>query len=194
MSHHIYQTEAFVIDSNSYREADKIITLFTKELGLLQARAVGVRLLQSKLRYSLQDFSYAKVSLVRGRELWRLTSAGSAYNIVSKISPESFVFARALSLIKRLVHGEEKNENLWLTLFNALNFLKSDDVSKINSEYVEWVLVLRILHALGYVAPNPETLPFLKDLEWSPALIESAPGSKKSILLSINEALKQSQL
>lgn len=194
MSHHIYQTEAFVIDSNSYREADKIITLFTKELGLLQARAIGVRLLQSKLRYSLQDFSYAKVSLVRGRELWRLTSAGSAYNIVSKISPESFVFARALSLIKRLVHGEEKNENLWSILFNALNFLKGEEASKINPEYIEWVLVLRILHALGYVAPNAMTEPFLKDLEWSPALIESAPGSKKSILLSINEALKQSQL
>ena len=194
MSHHIYQTEAFVIDSNSYREADKIITLFTKDLGLLQARAIGVRLLQSKLRYSLQDFSYAKVSLVRGRELWRLTSAGSAFNLVSEISPESFVFARALSLIKRLVHGEEKNENLWTTLFTALNFLKVQEISTINPEYIEWVLVLRILFALGYVAPRKETEAFLKDFEWSPALIQNAPGSKKFILSSINEALKQSQL
>jgi|SRR5271168_2158095 len=194
MSHHIYQTESFVIDSVNFKEADKIITLFTKDLGLIQARATGVRLLQSKLRYSLQDYSYAKISLVRGREVWRLTSAGSTYNIVSKISPESFVFARALSLVKRLVHGEEKNEHLWQTLYSALEFLKTREIDMVNPDYVEWILILRILYALGYVAPNQKTESFLKDSEWSQLLINEAPNSRKSIIFSINEALKQSQL
>jgi len=69
-----YTTEAVVLGSRDAGEANKYYFLLTRELGLIHAFAQGVRELKSKLRYSLAELSYVKVSLVRGKEKWRLTS------------------------------------------------------------------------------------------------------------------------
>jgi len=193
MSHHIYQTEAFVIDSRPSGEANKIVYLFTKDLGLVVAAAQGVRLLKSKLRYSLQDFSYSKVSLVRGKEMWRLTSAGLVEKLLAKMSPDSFAFARGLSLVKRLVQGEEKNEALFETLRHAADFLSSREIDQASPEAFEQLLVLRILHTLGYVSLHSFTA-FLDNSEWSLPLLERVESERKDIISAINKALTESQL
>jgi len=194
MSHHIYQTEAFVIDSRNVGEANKIIYLFTKDLGLVAGTAQGVRLLKSKLRYSLQDFSYTKVSLVRGKEVWRITSAGLIDSIASKVSPDSFVLIRGLMLVKRLVHGEEKNEDLWNVLKGAYLFWQSREMDSVSPEHFEYILILRILNSLGYVAPEARLLPFLKDASWDSLLFLDVETSQKELIQHINRALKESQL
>jgi DNA repair protein RecO (recombination protein O) len=194
MSHHIYQTECFVVESRPSGEANKLIFLFTEDLGMVMAVAQGVRLLKSKLRYSLQDFSFAKVSLVRGKELWRITSAGSSTPILSKISPDSFVFARGLQLVKRLVQGEEKNENLWGVLKSAFLFIESREVDKVQPESFEFLFVLRILNSLGYISSTETIAGFVKDNDWSAPLLEEVTSSKKEVLAQINRALKESQL
>ena len=194
MSHHIYQTEAFVIDSRNVGEANKIIYLYTKDLGLVAGNAQGVRLLKSKLRYSLQDFSYSKVSLVRGKEVWRITSAGLIDSIVSKVSPDSFVLARGLSLVKRLVHGEEKSDELWQVLESAFKFWQSRAVDSIEPEYFEYLLVLRILNSLGYVAPEAGLVPFLQDMSWGESLFAEVALAKNDLIQHINRALKESHL
>ncbi len=194
MSHHIYQTEAFVIDSKDVGEANKLVFLFTKDLGLIMASAQGVRHLKSKLRYSLQDFSHSKVSLVRGKEIWRLTSAALIENMLVRMSPESFAFARALSLVKRLVHGEEKNAALWSTLQSAAEFLDTSKIKQFSGEHFEYVLVLRILKSLGYIAQNPTNKQFIENDDWTEALLLQVESVKKALVMEINKALKESQL
>ncbi|MCE9517782.1 recombination protein O N-terminal domain-containing protein, partial [Candidatus Nomurabacteria bacterium] len=75
--HHIYHTKSFVIGSYNRGEANKILVLYTREMGLVRAVAQGIRLNKSKLRFGLQDFSYASVDLVRGRDIWRVTSGST---------------------------------------------------------------------------------------------------------------------
>ena len=75
MLHHIYHTEGFVLSGQSVGEANKYFRIFTKDFGMVGAMAQGIRLLQSKLRYSLQDYSYSKISLVRGKQVWRIVGA-----------------------------------------------------------------------------------------------------------------------
>ena len=103
--HHIYHTEAFVLGSNQNGEDSKIITLYTKELGLVRAKAQGIRKLASKLRFTLQNFSYAKVDLVRGKEIWRITTASpldSNTDILCFPEREK-VMVHIMSLVARLV-------------------------------------------------------------------------------------------
>jgi DNA repair protein RecO (recombination protein O) len=194
MSHHIYQTDAFVIDSRDVGEANKIVYLFTKDIGMIAATAQGVRLLKSKLRYSLQDFSYSKVSLVRGKEVWRITSAGLKEKLLSKLSPDSFAFARALVLVKRLTPGEEKNERLFDSLYTASQFLLTRESDDIDPLVFECLLVLRILNHLGYLAPSETIKPFVTSDTWSGELIAQLAAHKKEALAEINHALKESQL
>ncbi len=89
--HHIYHTEGIILGSKAYGEAGKCYYIFTKDLGMIFASAQGVRKISSKLRYVLQDFSYIKLDLVRGKDFWRLTSA-SKTNALESIAknPETF--------------------------------------------------------------------------------------------------------
>ena len=56
MSHEIHKTEGFVLGSRPIREADKYFFIYTKDFGLIGAMAKGIRKLDSKLRFHLQDF------------------------------------------------------------------------------------------------------------------------------------------
>ena len=64
-----YQTEAVVIGARNWGEADKIMTFFTKERGLVEAAAFGCRRSRSPLAASMQLFSYIELQLAEGRQL-----------------------------------------------------------------------------------------------------------------------------
>src|SRR3989344_8971745 len=107
--HHIYTTQAFVIHSSPYGESCKFLLLFTKDFGMIGAVAQGIRLIKSKLRYHIQDYSFSNISIVRGKEVWRLTGA---HGLEEKVQPQ-IIHIKILKLLKRLLHGEEKNEKLF---------------------------------------------------------------------------------
>jgi DNA repair protein RecO (recombination protein O) len=73
--HHIHHTEAIILGSKNYGEAGRYYFLFTKDMGLVYASAIGVRKMSSKLRFILQDLSYIKVDLIEGKDFWKITSA-----------------------------------------------------------------------------------------------------------------------
>lgn len=136
MSYVVYSTRGFVLGSAPSGEASKIYLIYTEDFGLVRARAQGVRLLASKLRYNLEDYSFGIFSLVRGREVWRLTGA-------EKLDLPKFSFlirARVLNLTKRLVQGEEKNKKLFKALFSVTE-----------REISEPLMLASVLDALGYL-------------------------------------------
>ena len=192
--HHIYHTEGIILGSKNYGEAGKYYAIFTRDLGMINASAQGVRKLSSKLRFILQDFSYVKVDLVRGKDFWRVTSA-SKTNELESISknPISFeIFTNISKLLKRLLAGEYPNVLLFTDLLNGLYFLEN---SKKNNEAqnIETIIVLRILNNLGYIGENE----MLKNITKSPFeenLIFEAGRSRTKILSEINKALNETHL
>lgn len=196
--YHLYHTRAFVLASTPSGEAHKFFTLFTEELGLVTASATSVREERSKLRYGLQDFSLSEVTLVRGRENWRLANAELIENLyaVFREEPEtSAMFRRIFRLLRRLLPGEEKNMQLFSTLLQALHFLKESKGSAEGAALVEIVLVLRLLFLLGYLAPRGE----LETLFHSPFLLDDealalARRFRTLAVASINHSLRATQL
>lgn len=65
----LYQTEAIVIGARNWGEADKMMTFFTQERGLVEAAAFGCRRPRSPLAASMQLFSYLELQLAEGRRL-----------------------------------------------------------------------------------------------------------------------------
>ena len=57
MSSRFFTTDALVIGSMRYREADRIVTLYTRDRGHLSAIAKGVRRTKSKVGGRLEPFS-----------------------------------------------------------------------------------------------------------------------------------------
>jgi DNA repair protein RecO len=198
MSYRIYQTESFVLSSRSDKEANKYFKLFTEELGVIGATAQGVRLLKSKLRYGLTDFSYVSVAVLRAKHAWKITSAkpvANAYTGLSENPNGRDAFVRVLALVARLTPGEEPNRLLFQTVRDGFLFLQSSALSADESLDAECVLVLRILHLLGYLGSDDVLAPFLDAAaSLDRALIASAASVRRRALAHINRSLEATQL
>ncbi|OHA90560.1 MAG: hypothetical protein A2832_01025 [Candidatus Zambryskibacteria bacterium RIFCSPHIGHO2_01_FULL_44_22b] len=133
MSYHIYTTKGIVLSERPVREADRIYNILTRDFGLVRATALGTRKGTSKLRGHIEPFSLSYISLVRGKEHWRATSAEYIRNIPAHPS-----VVRPLALIEKLIQGEVSHPEL----FDAIEkYLESDEIT----------LVSRILFHLGYL-------------------------------------------
>ncbi len=193
--HHIYHTHGFVLSSKNKGEANKMLTVYTREMGLVRAMVQGIRLHKSKLRFALQDFSYAKIDFVRGKEIWRITSARNINTFpLAKASRESlFLIGRISSLIERLCDGEESNIKIFDDFIQALYLLDDIDVPKDKREALEIHLVLRIMNSLGYIGDSEALKDYLGG-EINLKNTELLLREKKSIISHINKALNESQL
>lgn len=193
--HHIYTTKAIIIKSLPAGEANKIYFLLTHDLGFIKATAQSVRLAESKLKGHLQDFCLVNISVVRGREIWRITSAEAiCQDNFIKNEGKMTIAKNIFDLLLRLLHGEEKNEPLFDCVDSFYNFLSQNDLSKDDLKNLEVITVLRILHALGYFKESAGLSDFIKDNSLSLDLLNSIKDKRKLAISEINEALHQTNL
>lgn len=186
-----YHTEALVLGSREVGESDRIFTLYTKDFGRVMARASAVRNERSKMRYALQHYAHARVSLVRGKRGWRVAGASAIHTGVG--SPKGIAtFARIAELVKRLVAGEEKNEYLFAALAEAHTaFIHSE---KDISATIEIVCVARILYALGYISTEALSTALFTHTAYTGEHLLEAETMRDKLLSSINKALVEAQL
>jgi DNA repair protein RecO (recombination protein O) len=64
-----YQVEAVIIRKIKLGEADRILSLYTPEMGKIEAVAKGVRRPKSKMAGHLELLTYSRIRLARGRNL-----------------------------------------------------------------------------------------------------------------------------
>jgi len=205
MSHTIYTTEGFILKSVNFGEANKYFFIFTHEFGLIKAAAQGVRHLKSKLRYGLEDYSLAQVSVVRGREIWRLTSAEKILALrlcegnPEAIQTEKFLLlSRIFALLLRLLHGEERNDLLFESVKEGMIFLESLETSRLNLDVdlanFECILALRILSSLGYIGKLGDFDKFTTSPYFTLELLGEMNTLKTRAILEINKSLKETHL
>ncbi len=195
----IHTTPGFIIDSKTYGEAGKTLSIFTRDLGLIRAVAQGVRLEKSKLRYYTQDFSLGIFSFVRGKEFWRLTSAqelDAGFKISDLTTGHSQeLIARLALLLRRLLHGEEPHQELFACIESCARFLaEQKEISDEHMKALESLIVLRIMDALGYIGKDGTLEKFKGSDQISTALLDEAKGERMLINQHINKALKESHL
>lgn len=71
----VYSDEAVVLRTRKLAEADRIITLLTREHGVVRAVAKGVRRTSSKFGARLEPFTHVDLQLYEGRNLDTITQA-----------------------------------------------------------------------------------------------------------------------
>ncbi len=193
--HHIYHTHGFITSSRPRGEANKLFTIYTKEMGLVRAVAQGVRLNKSKLRFALQDFSYARIDLVRGRDIWRITSATtiSSFPYARSNRDSLLLIARISKLLERLCDGEEAHESIFHDFIQALTILDDTATAPETRTALELHLVLRIMNTLGYIGDSDILKEYLES-DFASVGIESLLRERQSIIAHINKALNESQL
>jgi len=145
-----YGTDAFVLGARDYGEADRVVMLFTQELGRIDALVKGVRLPKSKLRGHLNQYSRARLLLTPGKEYWRLLDADSSVR-VSGSGRLGYVFDY-VRFFTRLVVEPERDDALWSTV--AAIF------PEIDSKKTLFDLKIRTLSILGLLPHEDELAKF----------------------------------
>ena len=198
MSHHIYQTKAFIIDSIDTGEANKLLTIFTQDLGLMRIAAQGVRLIKSKLRPSIQNYSFSKVSLVKGREYWRLTNAEKLISLYDKRIPLETRkgMIRILMFLRRMTPIEIKHTDMFNLVSSLYSFILEHklfiDTHGLTS--IESLVTLRILDALGYGNDDAELKKLSSGTDWTEEIILESIPLQEAIQKHIQNALENSHL
>ena len=199
--HHIHTTPGFIIQARPYGEAGKMLSIFTREFGLVMAAAQGIRLERSKLRYHTQEYSFGVFSLVKGREIWRLTSAQELEAGSSQLTEKEQVrggeelIARLAQILRRLLQGEEARPEVFDVIHTCSEFIGGhEDLSADQLATLESLAVARILHWLGYIGSDIELNDQIRSFEITNDLVDSLKEKRTVLNQHINKALKESMM
>ena len=206
MSYRIYTSDAFIITAKQSRDADLAVFAFTEQFGILHATAKSARHIKSKLRYSLQSMTFGSLSLVKGREIWRVTSAKKMISLYDKRIPAEgrVLLARVLAHTERFCPREQP-EPVIFDMLKAVSGFVFKDLSlperlpqyALNCERLEKVFLLRLMYELGYVDKNERLQIFIQekiDSSFMNVLDLMTDDQEKAVSVAIDRAIVQSHL
>lgn len=143
------RAEAVVLRHSDWGEADRLLTLYTREQGKLRALAKGARKINSRKAGHLEPFTRVKLQLARGRDLLIVTQAEmiEAYpplrEDLGRMGQASYV----IELLDRFVPNEE-------IAVPSLYRLLTETLSRLAVEADAWLPVryyeMRLLDFLGF--------------------------------------------
>lgn len=192
--HALHTTDAFITGSTPHGESNRVYGLFTHDFGFVYAHGQGVRELKNRNRYALVTGEIASVTLVRGREAWRITGARQSDGGNGHAPPlpgtASARHRRVLYLLRTLVPRDEPLPGVFSTLLEFRNALVAHHTTY--GEALESLAVLRILHTLGYVGPlsgEDWKLQCLSTGDFPEALLARVAEEQRAVTALVNNAL-----
>lgn len=147
-SERIRKVEAIVISHADYGETDRILNLFTREIGKLHAIAKGVRKEHSRKAGHLEPFTCVTLMLARGASLWIISQAETVagFSEIKADLERTALAAYCLELVDRFTTEEEVHPQLYRSLKETLTRLSSRDPSFNVTRYFE----MRFLEMVGF--------------------------------------------
>lgn len=151
---HSFNDECIVIKHRKFKDADSLITIFSRNHGKFTALAKGVRRLQSKKRGSLQPAMYAKVQCFQGRGSLRLIIQAQ---LIRSLAPQTQSLvsltktSQILEMLDALIPEEEGTSDIFDAATNILQeiALNTADRQKIIS------FTQHLLYSLGFITQQP---------------------------------------
>ncbi|MFZ5649830.1 MAG: DNA repair protein RecO [Bacillota bacterium] len=123
-----YMVEAFILKSVKAREADRVLTLFTRQAGKKRVMAHGVEKITSRKRGAVQPFSHSRLLLRQGRELDSV-SQGEGIDIFPVLRQSLYGLAGAsylAELVDALTPDEDPNAGVFQLLLDTYGLLGGD--------------------------------------------------------------------
>jgi recombinational DNA repair protein (RecF pathway) len=191
--HTLHTINAFILQSFPHGESNRTYKLLTREKGLLYAHGQAVRELKSRNRYALQTGQMSEITLVRGREVWRITGAKVITEArMSRVSRTHTY--KILHLVGGLLAIEDPVQEIFDVLQGGNEAFCSHDES--TAPLIEVVTMLRLMDKLGFMArPSKEPLieTFLDAYNVSDEVLGKVAQHKKVLIQRINSALEEAK-
>jgi len=144
----LYRTSAVVLKRMDLGEADRIVTLFSRDHGKIRAVAKGVRKTTSRAAGHLEPFTLSDLLLAVGRELDVISQAETleSFRHIREdldLTTHAYYLAEVVDL---LTEDRHENQPVFDTLVQGLHDLSHTTDARL----VLVIFHLRLLEALGY--------------------------------------------
>lgn len=122
-----YSTEGIVLSRINHSEADRIVTILTKDRGKVRVIAKGIRKIKSRKRGHLEVFNQIKFSAVNVHDMDLITEAEliESHAELKKDLVKVSVAYYLSEIIAKLIQTDEKNEFLYYFLAEKLHELNT---------------------------------------------------------------------
>jgi DNA repair protein RecO (recombination protein O) len=146
---HSFRVEAVVLRHTDYGEADRILSLYTRQFGKTRALVKGARKVTSRKAGHLEPFTHVKLQLAKGRDLL-IVSQADTVDAYLPLGEDLVLMGHAsyvIELIDRFTY-DDGNENP--TIFRLL----TDTLSRLAAKSNPWLAIryyeMRLLDYLGF--------------------------------------------
>jgi DNA repair protein RecO (recombination protein O) len=142
------RAEAVVLRHSDWGEADRILSLYTRQLGKVRAIAKGVRKMRSRKSGHLEPFTRVSLQLARGRDMFIITQAEAinAYLHLREDLVRVGYTSYIVELLDRFTFDDDENPPLFHLLADTLKRLDQESRPFLAVRYYE----VRLLDLLGY--------------------------------------------
>lgn len=142
------RVEAVVLRHSDWGEADRMLTIFTRELGKLRVVAKGARRPRSRKAGHLEPFTRVALLLARGRDFWIVTQAETveAYLALGQDLMRTGYASYILELLDRFTYEEGENRRLYQLLSETLQRIATLENPYLAVRYYD----IRLLDLLGF--------------------------------------------
>jgi DNA repair protein RecO (recombination protein O) len=144
-----FRASAVVLRHADWGEADRLLTLFTRERGKVRALAKGARKIVSRKAGHLQPFTQIVIQLAKGRDLLIVTQVETVnaflplHDDLLKTSHAAYV----VELLLRFSYEDEgANPAIFRLLVETLKRIEAEDDAWLAVRYYE----MRLLDAVGF--------------------------------------------
>jgi len=144
----VQKVEAVIISHRNYGEADRILRVFTPELGKTTILAKGVRKSGSRKGPHIEPFSHSTLVLAKGQNFWILTQADTI-DLFPHITGNLYrtgLTAYILELADRLTVDDQPDSSIFRIILDAIKQINILNDPFVPAGYFE----LQLLQAAGF--------------------------------------------
>ena len=145
-----FSSEGIILKRVDFGEADRLVTIFTKNKGKITSLAKGIRKMGSRRSGNVELLNKAKLSFVQSKSLPILTEAESVQTFprlkedLRKIGLAYYL----IELVDQFFHDGQESYKTYDLLSEALNLINELELEK--SEIVVRAFELKLLSIVGY--------------------------------------------
>lgn len=152
-----YNTEGVVLKRVDFGEADRILTVLSKNRGKISCIAKGVRKIESKKSGHIELLNQVKLGVAEGRNLDIVTEAeviNTFRNIKSDLNKVASSY-KVLELVESITQEDQENYSVYNLLLTILSYLNSETDKEQIQSYLR-AFEIKLLGTSGF-RPNMAT-------------------------------------
>lgn len=147
-----YRTLGFILKKEDRGEFDRVFTVFTKDFGKLQLRAISERKSASKLRGGLELFYISEIEFIEGRNQKTLTDAvvEKPHKYLRRDLKRVRIMYRLCEIFDQVLQGEGRDEESWKLVNDTAAFLDQENLNAKDMKLIFYYFVWNVLSLHGY--------------------------------------------